>query len=120
MIFKLYALRIFSFKWDESLTFYRDKVGLPLKFADPEHGWAEFDLGGVSLAVERQAEGDVEAKNLVGRFVGASIQVEDIDETYRTMKGNGVIFMGPPEKQPWGGVLVHFKDPDNNILTLLG
>jgi hypothetical protein len=29
-------------------------------------------------------------------------------------------FVGPPEKEPWGGVLAHLRDPDGNILTLLG
>ena len=32
----------------------------------------------------------------------------------------GVQFIEPPEKQPWGGVLAHLRDPDGNILTLLG
>jgi len=26
----------------------------------------------------------------------------------------------PSEKQPWGGVLAHLRDPGGNILTLLG
>jgi hypothetical protein len=30
----------------------------------------------------------------------------------------GVDFVGPPEKQPWGGVLAHLRDPDGDILTL--
>ncbi len=25
-----------------------------------------------------------------------------------------------PEEQPWGGILAHLRDPDGNILTLLG
>ncbi len=29
-------------------------------------------------------------------------------------------FTMPPTKQPWGGVLAHLKDPDGNVLTLLG
>ncbi|MDH3643838.1 MAG: hypothetical protein OES38_17160 [Gammaproteobacteria bacterium] len=32
----------------------------------------------------------------------------------------GVEFVEPPERQPWGGVLAHFKDPEQNIMTLVG
>ena len=49
---------------------------------------------------------------MVGRFVGVS--------AYETLAARGVDFVGPPEKQPWGGVLAHLRDPDGNILTLLG
>ena len=31
-----------------------------------------------------------------------------------------VEFLAPPEKQPWCGSLAHFRDPDGNVLTLLG
>ena len=34
--------------------------------------------------------------------------------------GDGVVFLGPPERQAWGGVLGHFKDTSGNVLTLLG
>jgi predicted enzyme related to lactoylglutathione lyase len=28
--------------------------------------------------------------------------------------------LAPPEKQPWGGIVAHFRDPDGNVITLLG
>jgi predicted enzyme related to lactoylglutathione lyase len=59
-------------------------------------------------------------QSLVGRFVGASLRVIDIDATYRDLLAKGVAFVEPPERMPRGGVLAHFKDPDGNILTLLG
>ena len=83
-------------------------------------GWAEFDLGSAGLAIERINPEDAEAESLVGRFVGISIQVDDLETVYQTLCERGVQFTGPPEKQPWGGVLAHFTDPDNNTLTLLG
>ena len=120
MGYKFYAQRIFSFSWDESVAFYQDKVGLPLKFQNADMGWAEFDLEGMSLAIERQDPKDPEAQSLVGRFVGISIQVDDIDSVYNDLCDKGVKFTGPPEIQPWGGVLAHMVDPDNNVITLLG
>jgi len=45
----------------------------------------------------------------VGRFIGCSLRVAEIDATYRELLAS----------MPLGGVLPHFKDPDGNILTLL-
>ena len=120
MSYKLYAIRVFSYKWQESLAFYRDTIGFPLAFADEEMGWAQFNLGAAHLGLERLGPDDPESKELVGRFVGTSIEVGDIAAIYDALVAKGVEFTGPPEKQEWGGTLAHFKDPDGNILTLLG
>ena len=116
----MYAQRVFSYRWSKSVSFYKETIGLPLKFESDEMGWAEFDLGGVSLAVERQNPNDEESKSLVGRFVGISIRVDDMEAVYQELLKKGVEFDGAPENQEWGGVLAHFKDPDGNTLTLLG
>ena len=44
----------------------------------------------------------------------------DVFATYDALVARGVEFLGPPEKQPWGGVPAHLHDPDANILTLIG
>lgn len=121
MDYRIYAIRLFSLKWEESFAFYRDVLGRTPGFHDEGMGWAEFPLeGGAAIALERADPGDAEAVALVGRFVGVSLAVDDIDATYDTLVARGVVFESPPEKQPWGGTLAHFKDPDGNIMTLLG
>ncbi len=120
MAYKLYAVRVFSHDWPRSVSFYRVTIGLPLKLMNPEVGWAEFDLDSTSLAIERVDLNDQEAEALVGRYVGVSIQVDDLHETFKDLEQKGVEFLGPPERQHWGGTLANFKDPDGNILTLLG
>ncbi len=117
---KLYAIRIFTTDWDRSVDFYQETIGLPLTFFDQAFAWAEFDVGGARLGIEGLDAGAAQADELVGRFVGVSLAVDDIHRVYAQLAGKGVQFTGPPEKQPWGGTLAHFKDPDNNILTLLG
>ncbi|MEL7046999.1 MAG: VOC family protein [Pseudomonadota bacterium] len=119
MIYKLYAVRVFSTRWDESLAFYRDVVGFPLSYCDESLGWAQFSLGWAYLGLERCGPDD-ESTDLVGRFVGTSIEVEDIHHVFETLSSRGVEFTGPPAQQSWGGTLAHFKDPDGNVLTLLG
>lgn len=118
--FRIYTVRVFSFNWDEALKFYRDVIGFPVTFSDPDMGWAQFQLGSVYLGLERCDRNDVEAQGLVGRFVGVSIEVNDIETVYDSLVLKGVDFISRPAKQPWGGTLAHFKDPDGNVLTLLG
>ncbi len=117
---KLYAVRIFVRRWSESCNFYRECLKLPERFRDDEAGWAEYDLGGSCFGLQRVDESDKEGQKLVGRFVGVSLQVEDIETSYRDLLSQGVKFTAPPEKQEWGGSLAHFVDTDGNVLTLLG
>ena len=56
----------------------------------------------------------------MGRFLGVSLRVDDIDGVYHDLTQKGVAFDAPPEQQAWGGKLAHFEDPDGNVLTLLG
>ena len=118
---KIGFVRVFVSDFGASLEFYTTKVGLKLDHQDAGYGWAQFHAGkDVSLAIERcdpkHAEG---GSVLVGRFVGVTLMVEDVHGTYERMKQAGVEFTAAPEKQPWGGTLAHFKDPDGNILSLL-
>ena len=117
---ELYAVRIFVRQWPEACSFYRDDLGLNERYRNDEIGWAEYDLGGPCLGIERVQAGDGEGESLVGRFLGISLRVEDIGQTYEALTARGVNFNAPPERQPWGGALAHFRDPDGNVLTLLG
>ena len=117
---KLYAVRIFVRSWDAACAFYGNTLGLPERFRDDAMGWAEYDVGGACFGIERVAPDDSEGNDMIGRFVGASLQVDDITAVHRELAGRGVTFTNPPEKQPWGGTLAHMQDPDGNTLTLLG
>ena len=44
----------------------------------------------------------------------------DIDAKHAELSAKGVDFLAPPERMPWGGVLAHFRDPEGNVLTLVG
>ena len=119
MQLSLYVVRIFARNWSKCAEFYEQVLELPLQFRDDSMGWAQFDAGGTSLAVERLAE-ENEDEMLCGRFVGVSLHTPDIDAACRTLIDRGVRFVSEPAVQPWGGVLAHFEDPEGNVLTLLG
>ena len=117
---KLYAIRVFVRSWEESCAFYRDSLELTERYRNDELGWAEYDLGGPCFGLQRVGPDDEEGASLVGRFVGVSLQVENIDVMYEELRARDVRFTLPPTKQEWGGTLAQFADPDGNELTLLG
>ena len=114
---KLYALRIFVDDLAAARTFYRDVLGLGILW---DHEDTAFGLDtGTSLIIEAvPADAPAEDRAMVGRFVGCSLQVADMDAEYARLTSAGVRFHGPPAKQYWGGTLAHFNDPAGNTLTL--
>ena len=116
---KLYALRIFVDDLAAARSFYRDTLGLPIQW---DHETSAFGVdAGANLIIEAVAkDAPADDRELVGRFVGCSLQVDDIDAEYARLKAAGVSFAGPPKEQYWGGTLAHFTDPAGNTLTLVG
>lgn len=109
MSFRLSVLRVFALDWQAAVDFYADQLQLPVRFSNSDAGWAEFNVGETSLTVERMQPEDAVEEPLTGRFLGASLEVTD----------RGVTFIAPPQRQPSGGSLAHFRDPEGNVLTLL-
>ena len=118
----LQHLRLFAFPpaWAEVVAFYADTLGLRRRVLDKKKGFAVFALGPRdTLSIERANPKDREEKKLVGRFVGVSIEVDDIHRAYGKLEAAGVMFDAAPQAQSWGGILTHFRDPAGNVLTLL-
>jgi lactoylglutathione lyase len=111
------AVRIFVDDLDRARGFYGGVLCLREKAARPD--WAVFDVDGKDLVIEAIAPEHPE-HDLVGRLLAVSFRVDDIDAVYRELKAKGVSFAQPPEKQAWGGILAFPRDPDGNILTLVG
>ena len=87
-----------------SVRFYRDVLGLQLKFESP--GWSEFATGGTTLALHPASD-----KNPAGK-VELGFTVADVEAFYRDMSAKGVVFSMPPKKQDFGGVLAQFVDSE--------
>lgn len=111
------AIRLFVTDIDRARAFYSDLLGWPVKVADPDY--AVFAVDGADVVVEAADPEDPEGAALIGRFVGVSFAVDDIDHAYRLLSEAGVRFHDAPRTQPWGGTLAHFLDPDGNTLTLV-
>jgi predicted enzyme related to lactoylglutathione lyase len=120
--YRLLMVRIFVRDFERAVRVYTETLGMKLSMRADEMGWAQLGTAGAELALERDRgeREDGHEEDLVGRFVGVSLAVEDIAQTYETLRARGVDFLRPPQVMPWGGVLAHFRDPDGNVLTLVG
>ena len=105
--------------FDRSLAFYRDLLALPLLFVDDKFQFAAFRAGHVRFAVVGGAESKKMREARGGDFhTGIGFCVADVDAAHRELEGKGVRFTMPPSKQPWGGYMAMFADPDGNIFYL--
>ncbi|MGV0033649.1 MAG: VOC family protein [Candidatus Azotimanducaceae bacterium WSBS_2022_MAG_OTU7] len=100
--------------FERSVRFFRDQLGLRVLTEDASFGYASFDTGPAQIAFVKASD----QPELVGRHTGIGLIAEDIHLAYEEMRAAGVEFEMPPSKQPWGGVLALFKDPDGNIFYL--
>ncbi len=97
-----------------SIEFYRDKLGIPLKFDSPD--WTEFQTGATTLALhgggvkrEQTAMGD----DKTAGTCSIGFNVPDIDKTYEELRGKGVVFVMPPTQREGQGIkLAVAIDPD--------
>lgn len=115
---RLWYVNVFVSDLQRAVGFYRDMLGLPLQFADEKFGYASFASEGVRMGVARVEAGAPEAQLLVGRHTGIGFGVPDLDAAYRELVAKRVRFTMAPSKQPWGGYMATFADPDGNIFYL--
>src|SRR5262250_1394793 len=89
---------------NKAVKFYRDTLGLQLRFESPE--WSEFATGETTLALHPAS-----AKNPAGK-VEFGFNVADIEQFHTEMVKKGVQFPMPPKQQNFGGKLAQFVDSE--------
>src|SRR5260370_6305054 len=102
---------VFVSDMQRSTAFYRDTLGLPLKFTSP--GWTEFNTEAITIALHMTG-GETSAQkqslpppgNAHIRFMGV-----DLQSAYEELKGRGAFFSLPPQTQNSGAVLAGFRSP---------
>ncbi len=105
---------IFVSDMARSIAFYRDVLGLPLRFESPE--WTEFDTPGSTVALHL-ADVPSNAAAICADVIPAgncylSFAVDDIDAFHQEMVAKGVPCLQPPEEEDFGGRLAGYADPD--------
>jgi lactoylglutathione lyase len=89
---------------DAAVKFYRDTIGLPLKFQSP--GWSEFVTGETSLALHPASDSKPAGSVELGFTVG------DLAKFHQETSAKGVKFSMPPTKQEYGRMLAQFVDSE--------
>ena len=115
---KLDYVIVYVSDMQRSTSFYRDVLGLSLKFSSP--GWAEFNTGTTTIALHRtggQAQPSEQSLPPAGQ-AQLGFMVEDLQGMYETLKTQDVHFSLPPQRQTSGVTLAVLNDPDGLGITL--
>ncbi len=100
-----------------SVAFYRDRLGLPLRFESEV--WSEFDAGGITLALHiSDTHGSVPAPLATGQ-VELNLEVANLDEAHESLKAQGVAINDPILLEDIGTRIMTLRDPDGLAITLM-
>ncbi|MFQ5705059.1 MAG: VOC family protein [Gemmatimonadales bacterium] len=112
-----YAI-VFVSDMDRSVAFYRDVVGLELKFESPD--WTEFATDGATLALHKSHEPTDRAGGQDGMPAGRcrpGLQVPDLDEFHRRMLTHAVSCIQNPT-EVFGSRVAQYRDPDGLVISV--
>jgi lactoylglutathione lyase len=96
---------------DKAVAFYRDTLGLPLRFASPD--WSEFETGGTTLALHRASDTHPAGSCQIG------LSVEDLEAFYQAKGKAGVVFTRPPTDLH-GTKIADFVDSEGAEVSVSG
>src|SRR5215472_3372401 len=96
---------------DKAVAFYRDTLGLKLRFASPD--WSEFETGTTTLALHRASD----THPAGGCQIGFS--VDDIEAFYQDKGKAGVVFTRPPTPLH-GSKIADFVDSEGAEVSVSG
>jgi predicted enzyme related to lactoylglutathione lyase len=88
---------------DTAVAFFRDRVGLELRFQSP--GWTEFATGETTLALHAASDSHPAGSASIG------FGVDDIDSFYSAAKSDGVEFTAEPT-ETFGRRIARFRDSE--------
>jgi lactoylglutathione lyase len=103
-----------------SVRFYRDIIGLPLKFESPD--WSEFQTGTTTLALHGGGKPRTRNEGSEGMSAGAcsiGFNADNLDRVYEELKSKGVAFVMPPTLRKDEGIRLSIcLDPDGLPISI--
>ena len=107
-------------------AFYRDVLGLSIKFEDDMDEYVEFDTGSICITLfnrKKLAEFITKDESLSydahSARVVLSFQVGDVEEAIAYLQTLGVDILNPSTNYPDRGFIsTCFRDPDGNLIEL--
>ena len=101
-----------------SVAFYRDVIGLPLRF-ETSH-WTEFATDGSTLALhvaEKGEPNDLDHEHPTSGNCRTGFAVDDIDSFHKRMTQNDVPCLQEP-KEVFGSRVAQYADPDGMVFSV--
>jgi lactoylglutathione lyase len=112
-----YAI-VFVSDMKRSVSFYRDVLGLPLRFESP--GWSEFATAGATLALHlsaRSRAADSDPQQPAAARCRPGLSVPNLDEFHRRMVAKNVVCLQEP-KETFGVPIAQYADPDGLAISV--
>jgi len=109
---------VFASDIARSLAFYRDVVGLPLRFESPY--WTEFATEGSTLALHHAAAPDAPPAATRDAMAGAcrpGFEAPDLDAFHQRMTHHAVPCVQEP-KDVFGSRVAQYADPDGVVFSV--
>jgi catechol 2,3-dioxygenase-like lactoylglutathione lyase family enzyme len=101
-------------KWQETVTFYRDILKLPVFFSTD--WFIEFQFTStarLSIADERRSR----IKSSAGTGITLTLQVDNASAAWHYLHHCGVV-LGPLQEHPWQATVFYFFDPEGYRLEI--
>jgi predicted enzyme related to lactoylglutathione lyase len=111
MIMRLTYVIKYVADMDRAIDFYKDQLGLALRFRSP--GWSEFETGETTLALHLASQKNPAGTSQLG------FGVADLDRFYTEKKDNGVEFISAPSEL-FGSQIAKFKDSEGDECGVSG
>lgn len=112
-----YAI-VFVEDMQRAVSFYRDTIGLPLKFES--QGWSEFSTGEATLALhwsETSGSGESDPEDLPAGRCRPGLQVPDLDAFHARMVELNVPCVQAPT-EVFGARVAQYLDPDGLAISV--
>ncbi|MDF2836130.1 MAG: lactoylglutathione lyase [Paenibacillus sp.] len=98
---------------EQTIAFYKEKLGFEVNFHDPDSGMAMVNTNTQDCII-----GFSEAEEVVPSTSSTVFEVYDIELTRTTLEQRGVRFVGETETVPGMTKLATFLDPDGHNFML--
>lgn len=114
LTFKTANTILYCQKWAETVGFYQQQLGLPVLFA--ADWFVEFEIT-ATTRLSVADEGRSKIKSSRGAGITLTLQVEDIDRAWESLRASGVA-VEPVQTHAWGARVFYFYDPEGHRLEI--
>ncbi|WP_373156852.1 VOC family protein [Bacteroides cellulosilyticus] len=125
---KFSNVRLLVKDFAKCFRFYTEQLGLEPAWGDENSGYASFKVAdgieGLAIFVSdwmAPSVGNVDKQQPVAMREKSmlSFSVDNVDETFATLKAKGVTFINEPTDMPnWGMRTLYLRDPEENLIEL--